>query len=355
MPVENDLTPEERAEFARMGAADLGEGGEPVNDGTQQPVVLDDNGESQQHADRRPNGQFASREEREAAARQDNQQPPAEGQPVPPANAEEGQQQGQQPNQQQQPQMVPHAALHAERQRAAEAMRQNALLTQRMNALLNAQQQQQQTTMPDINTDPAGYIQALETRLARFEQAQQENTQYRQIDMGIEQDEQAYSVQVPDYEQASDYYVQSRARELLQFNTPEDAQRILQDEARAIATQSWQRGMSAAAAVYNLAMARGYNPNAPSNVQNKVRQQVDNFQQNGQQPQTQRGPSPQAVIDSVNQGQQQSRSLSGGGAGGGGNAGALNAQALLDMSDEEFERHLALGSKGANARFAAVG
>jgi hypothetical protein len=33
----------------------------------------------------------------------------------------------------------------------------------------------------------------------------------------------------------------------------------------------------------------------------------------------------------------------------------LNAEALLNMSDEEFEASLRLGEKGANTRFAAIG
>jgi hypothetical protein len=58
-------------------------------------------------------------------------------------------------------------------------------------------------------------------------------------------------------------------------------------------------------------------------------------------------------VRSIRDGQQQSRSMSGGRGGGG--VQALNAAALLEMSDEEFEEHLALGKKGANQRFAAIG
>jgi hypothetical protein len=95
--------------------------------------------------------------------------------------------------------------------------------------------------------------------------------------------------------------------------------------------------------IYRLAMARGYVPGQA--------QQQDDGQQRQQQ--GQRGPSAQDAVRAIRNGKAQSRSLGGGGGGGG--AQALNAQALLEMGDDEFEAYLALGKKGANERFAAIG
>jgi hypothetical protein len=64
--------------------------------------------------------------------------------------------------------------------------------------------------------------------------------------------------------------------------------------------------------------------------------------------------SPQATIATIQAGQQAGRSI-GTTAGSASSTAELNAAALLAMSDEEFEAHLQLGKKGANARFAALG
>jgi hypothetical protein len=56
-------------------------------------------------------------------------------------------------------------------------------------------------------------------------------------------------------------------------------------------------------------------------------------------------------VRAINNGQQASRSLSGGGSGA---SQALNAEAILSMNDDEFEQYLALGKKGANERFAQI-
>lgn len=378
MPALNDMSPEEEALFAQHGVPSAGAGGEPVveeqgeegqqqgqqpnadqgQQGQQGQQTNDDQGQQSQAqgepapgelgSRRRADGTFKSMEELEAdrvalAAQQGGQQPQGQG--------------GQQPQGQQEQQMVPLAALHEARARAAQAAQQSQILMTRMNAILTSQQGQQPQgeQMPDLATDPAGYIVALERRLQAFEETRQQEAEYRQIDMALEQDEQMFSLQVPDYDQASDYYVQSRARELANFYPPQEIQRILMNEARSIAQQAWQRGTSAGQMVYGLAQARGYVPGQQGQQNQPYGQQPQGQQgQRGQQPQNQqRGPTPQAQVASIAKGQQASRSLSGGGTGGG--AEQLNAEALLKMSDDEFERYLRLGEKGADARFAAIG
>lgn len=366
MPVPNELTAEEEAEFAQHGIPSPGAGSEPLaeeNTQQQQQQESQQTQEQQRQTFHRQDGRFASREEAEqgqARPGQPRQQPQQQQEDQQPQQQQEGQQ-PQQEGEQGQPQeqrMVPLPALHAERQKTQQLARQLQLAQTRMNALLNQQQGggQQRQQMPDLSENPVEYIQALEQRLAQFEQTRQEETQYREVDNGIEADEAIFAQTAPDYPQASDYYVQSRAKELLQFYPPQEAQRLMLQEARQIAREAWNRGMSSAEVVYGLAQARGYNPNTPSQYD------PPQNQQQGQQQQTQQQPAPQnqqqgqgmRVVESVQNAQQQSRSLSGGGSGSL-NVEQLNAQALLNMTDEEFEAHLALGQKGANQRFASIG
>lgn len=338
MPAPNDLTPEEEAQFVEHGVQPSGPGGEPIAEGQEEQQGAEPQGQEQGGeppaqtqepapgelgSNRRADGQFKSKAELDADAA---------------TLASQGQ-----GGQQAQPRMVPHEALHETRQQLAESRRQAQMLTTRMNAILMAQQGKpgQQEQMPDLATNPAEYIQALADRLERFEQGRAEEQQIRQVEMSLGQDEEIFSQSVPDYDQASDYYVQSRARELLQFYPPQEAQRILTNEAHNIAQQAWARGQSAAAMVYGLAQARGY---APANTAaDPVRNPIP----------PRNGPTPQAQVEAIGQGRAASRSLSGGGAGAG--TTQLNAEALLNMSDEEFEAYLQLDKKGANERFAAVG
>jgi hypothetical protein len=53
-------------------------------------------------------------------------------------------------------------------------------------------------------------------------------------------------------------------------------------------------------------------------------------------------------VQAVQQGQQASRSLSGAT---GGSTAEMSAEALLQMSDDEFETFLGIGTKKANERF----
>jgi hypothetical protein len=364
MPAPNDLSPEEEALFGAHGVEPAGQGREPVADepGEQQPpapVVEEPAAEPPAaHGDRTPeptvvvsrhreDGTFKTKEEFEqdmaAALAEQNAQT---GEPAP--SAQPGQPAAEQ-------KMVPLQALHEARQRASQAAAQAQLLSTRMNAILAKQQQApQQPQMPDLVQDPAAYIQALEQRLSAFEQQRQEETQYRELDNAINQDEELFAMNVPDYQQASDHYVQSRARELLALHTPEEAQQIMLREARMLATQSWERGISLGQMVYSLAQARGYTPGNtaadPTRAPIPPRPQAQQPQAQPQQPNGR--PNAAAVVASVTNGQQVSRSLSGGGSGG---TAELNAEAVLNMSDEEFEAHFGLGTKGANARFASVG
>jgi hypothetical protein len=345
MPVPNDLSPEEEAEFSQHGVPPAGQGREPLSEAPPEKQAAEQLEEQHEPAEQagqarqtfhRQDGKFASREEVQRGEAKPSQQEPGQEQPV------EGEQEPPVEGEQEQPTMVPHAALHQARLRAEQAARRAQLAETRLNAILANQQNrgEQREEMPDINTDPAGYLIALERRVAQFEEERVETQRTQQIDSSILEDEASFSMTTPDYQEASDYYVQSRAKELLSFYPPEQAQKLMLKEARQIAQESWKRGRSMANTVYDLAQARGYNPNSSSS------RREPGFGEESRSKATE-------VVESVARAKQASRSLSGG-AGGGSNAADLNAQALLSMSEEEFANWLGEGD-AATKRFATIG
>jgi hypothetical protein len=257
MPAPNDLTPEEEAEFANHGVPSAGPGREPLgeappaqqgqqsqDDGQQGQSSAQDDGQGQQtQQPRDDSGRFASPQQQ--GQQQQGQQPADQGQQ---GQQQQGQQQqGQQPEPGQEgdqggePRMVPLAALHQERQQRARLAQRVQLAETRLNAMLSRQAPEQQEAMPDINQDPAGYIVALEQRLQRFEQERAETTQNQQLDSSISADEETFTAIRPDYPQASDYFVQSRAQELLAFHPPAEAQKLMLQEAKVVTPQSGLR------------------------------------------------------------------------------------------------------------------
>lgn len=253
------------------------------------------------------------------------------------------------------PGFVPHQALHQERALRQHMAQQLATLQARTNALLAARQPQA-PELPDLEQDPVGYVRALGENFARTEEERQIEAFNQRVDTAINEDEAAFRAYNPDYDEASSHYVQSRAQELLAFYPREQAQQIMLQEARQLAQEAWRRGVPAAQMVYTMAQARGYRAGSaqtPSQTTPATPAPAPvATPQSGQQQSAGSAPSPSAVVAAARQGQQATRSLSGGAGGG---VAELNAEALLSMSDEEFEQVLKLGQKGANARFAAIG
>lgn len=367
MPAEHDFTDEELQEFAQHGviitqgapaasanedpataapAAAPAEGAAaaPAEGAAAEPAPAD--GQPRDPA----TGQFAPKQEGQAPA------DPAAA-PADPNAAPQAQQPATPP-----PGFVPHQALHQERQQRQQMAQQLATLQARTNAILAARQQPE-LQLPDLNEDPVGYVRGLEERLRQFEETQAVETQNRQIESAIEVEENTFRSYTPDYDQASAYYVQSRAQELLALYTPQQAQQIMMAEARQMATEAWQRGIPAPQMVYTLAQARGYRPGAPAAVPVAAPQPAPQAApvpaaapvgaQGGQNAPQNGAPAAAAVVAAAQQGQAATRTLSGGS--GAASPAQMNAEALLSMSDEEFEQYLKLGQKGANARFAAIG
>lgn len=336
MPAEHELTEEELREFAQHGVI-LGNAPAPAPTEEAAPTTEE----------------VATPAPTEEAAPAERPRDPATGQFIPAAQTEEVPAEAkpettEQPATPPPPGFVPHQALHQERLARQTLQAQLNTLQARTNAMLAAQANSAQVVeMPDMQTDPAGYVRALEARIEKFEEAQAQTAQLRQIDNAFENDEATFKSYTPDYDNASEHYARSRSQELLAFYTPEQAQEIMMAEARQLAQEAWQRGMNAGELVYRMAMARGYTPNtgAPASVVDEAMRSVAND--------SLAAPSPAAVVAAAQQGQTVTRTLSVGG--GAATPAQMNAEALLSMSDEEFEAYLKLGQKGANARFAAIG
>lgn len=262
--------------------------------------------------------------------------------------------------------MVPHAALHAERAARAELARQNNILTTRMNTILAQQEaanpmRDQLPPLPDLATDPVGYMQALGERQQLIEQTRQQQVYEAQLDGRIEQDEESFKATRPDYEQAAGHYVRSRGAELMNYYPPEQIQKIMTEEIRAIAQESWKRGTSAGEMIYRSAMARGYTPGTQPPAPQPGLTAPPAFTglpplpplpAASAQPSAAQQPSAAAILASVAAGQTANRSLSS--ATGATPARGFTAEDILKLSDADFEKLFPAGTEAANAKFRSV-
>lgn len=185
--------------------------------------------------------------------------------------------------------MVPHAALHEAREesKALKAQLQaeaanRATLEQRTNIILDrfmqmqgGQQQldpgAQKAEIPDIAADPLGHIvgllkaqghtvESLQQAEAQRQQMTQRTAVTQQIQAHASALETQFVSQQPDYWDASSFLRDSRDREyaLMGYGDPVQRQQMIANEAMQIAARAIQSGQNPAAAVYQLAQARGY-------------------------------------------------------------------------------------------------
>lgn len=242
--------------------------------------------------------------------------------------------------------MVPLAALQEERAERKQLRDRMQQMEQQQTALIQrilssqqqpAQQQEQQIQIPDYATDPVGHLRAkndlLERQLRQVTehvvgqtQQQQQFTQQQTAQMQIQHhlaaDEAAFRQKAPDYDNAAAFLQQSRAAEYraLGMTNPMEIQHALQQDVMAMISIAQRNGTSVAEAAYNLAKTRGYKgaQAAGSGGQGQSQQQDS-----------------AARLATIQQGQQQSASLSGAG---GGAVPPMSIEKLLAMSDTEFAK-----------------
>lgn len=236
---------------------------------------------------------------------------------------------------------VPHGAFHAERtkRKTTEAELQKARETlaradERLNVLnqvLSGADQattEQSESPPNADEDPIGYmkhqakaIESLQNKLKDNDTRQQAATTQQQVQTIVREDEVRFKTEKPDYDQAYAHLIQGRDKEYEAMGITDPAQRqarIVQD-ARALVAQALQNRKSPAQAVYDLAVARGYNVKAPA-------------------------PAAAAKLKTIKDGQDRTASLSG--AGGAPDNAAWTMESLANLPQEEFDKKVAGLSTG---------
>lgn len=162
---------------------------------------------------------------------------------------------------------VPLKALQEERQKRAEYERQLQDYQRREQEWQQwaAQQQQaqqppqEQYVEPDPETDPIGALKAAQQRLQTIQAEAQERAYVEQLNTVAYQAATQYQQQVPDYQDAYRYALNSRAQELVALGTPPQAvQQILHQEELRLIDTALQNRRNPAEAIYQFAKARGF-------------------------------------------------------------------------------------------------
>lgn len=254
-------------------------------------------------------------------------EPPAEPQQV--EQPAEGQTEAEKP-----PQMVPHAALHEERvqrqrvtQELAKEREERAKLTGRfevLERLARGEQRQEAPKIPGKDEDIVGYLEGNQAvtrkdldELKTWRQQQEQETQRQQNMQGfrgaVAQHEETFRQTSPDYDDATQFLRASRDEELqdVGYTDPNLRKQIIDGEAIALADQAMRQGKSPAEGFYKMAVRRGYKKAAPAIT-------------------------PGQRADTIRQGQKAGQSLAT--AGGGGAAKGMSPEALLAMTDEDFDK-----------------
>lgn len=237
---------------------------------------------------------------------------------------------------------VPQGALHAEREKrkASDAERdaakaENNQLKEILDAIRQMREQVASRKPEDLPAadDPAA-IEHLRKRMAEVEQTTTRVTQDRDNELlnqrelqelggFMHQSETAFRQQKPDYDDAINHVVQSRARELARYglSLPEIQQTIAQ-EATDIVRTAVAQNRDPAELGYEIAQDRGYVPKAAENTDTTAADKP-----NG-------GGGAQAMLDAIAAAKAQGKSL---GSGGGSAPKTLTLEAVAALNEDEFE------------------
>lgn len=195
------------------------------------------------------------------------------------AGNEGDQQEGQQNDQAEQQEtkkdnLVPHQALHEQRERRKAAEKkardleiENAKFRERFSILEKLQGKDEPKGPPNPQEDIFGAFEhvskSLETvqkQLADGEAAKKHETQLNELVGHYRNDAAKFTASNPDFKDAYNHLLQSRARELqaLGYDTPAELEKALQNEEMSIAMMAFDKGKSPAEVIYSLAKERGY-------------------------------------------------------------------------------------------------
>lgn len=224
---------------------------------------------------------------------------------------------------------VPHQALHAEREEhrktreeLAKAREERARFDERLKLVMERQQERE----PPKDERPAeddyvGRLEYAERRLAEIEQGGEQQTEQQRQQAVVQhlaqtafEDARQFRAKTPDYGDAYEYWKTNRSEELKAFGIPPaQIPGILGQEELAIAHGAFQRGVSPAETIYNVAKHRGFKAKSAPQIDGEAVEHVER----------------------VERGQQRSQTLSG--TGGGAAPTEMTASRLLAMSNDEFD------------------
>jgi hypothetical protein len=178
--------------------------------------------------------------------------------------------------------VVPYGALHEERERRKELAQQNKELQERTSRLettfqkLMERANQTQEQVPNYDEDPLGALKYENEQIKRQIQYQNQLEQVRQQEQQYSQQEQQFrnayrqaagqfSKENTDFIDAYKHLVQSRFDEHLAAGFDETtANRLIEEDEKAIATKAFQDGVNPAERIYKLAQIRGYQKSTPA-------------------------------------------------------------------------------------------
>lgn len=226
---------------------------------------------------------------------------------------------------------VPQGALHAEREKRKGVEQELAAAREQLAAIAKMREQiasRKPAELPAAD-DPAA-LEHLRQRVAEQDQnlnriGQHIDTQAanqaeaQQLGAVVSASEAEYRQQQPDYDNAIQHVVEARARELALYGlAPAQIQQTIADEAMDIVRSAVAQGRNPAELGYQIALSRGYRP-----------------QQAEDQPAAQPTSGAAATVAALGAAKASSRSL---GQAAGSTPQQLNAEAIVALSPDEFER-----------------
>ena len=251
--------------------------------------------------------------------------------PVESGEAGGGEGEGEKPEQTEQPEpkkdnLVPHQALHEQRERRKAAEKrardleiENAKFRERFTIIKELQGKDEPKGPPKPEEDIFGAFEHLsknfetvQKRLDDGEAAKKQEAQRNELVGHYKNDAAKFTTENPDFKDAYNHLLGSRARELmaLGYEEPAELEAALRNEEMSIAQMAFEKGKSPAQVIYDLAKERGYKKADPK-------------------------ASTEAKLDTIERGAALNKSLSS--AGGSSGDSEMTAERLLTMPNEEFE------------------
>jgi hypothetical protein len=258
----------------------------------------------------------------EQGPNEDRQQPGNDGTAGQRAEGGQREQVQQQADDKPKPGFVPHQALHEERRARQELQRELAEIRARLKAQEEERARANQPSVPDLADDPVGHF-AMKTdmtakelaevreKLTKQEQERQQAEQRERFQLTVASHEREFAKQTPDYMEAMEFIRAKRDSDLQIYGVVDPAERlkIIQNEAMGMAWNAIQSSENPAKRAYELAKNWGFKPKS---------QKADE------------------KIETLQKGAEAAKSLSGKGAA---SPGQISPEDLLEMSDEEFDKH----------------